>query len=73
MAAARNVIIEDRNRLDTTAAKAANPDNDGTLDEKEFEALVVARFKAADSDNDGTLDDKELSTPAGKAFLIIVE
>ena len=40
--------------------KEINPDNDGTLDAKEFDGrLTEAEIKAADPDNDGTLDEKE--------------
>lgn len=37
----------------------ANPDNDGSLDRKEFAAAIVAQFVEANPDNDGTLDPKE--------------
>ena len=40
--------------------KAADPDNDGTLDEKEYLAVVKKKFEAANPDNDGTVDLKEL-------------
>ena len=40
--------------------KAADPDNDGTLDEKEYLAVVKKKFDAANPDNDGTIDLKEL-------------
>ena len=59
--------------MEEAELKAADPDNDGTLDQKEYEAIVEARFKAANPDDDGTLDEKELSTDAGKAFLLLVE
>jgi hypothetical protein len=52
--------------------KAADPDNDGTLDQKEYLAVVNARFKAADPDNDGTVDLKELDSPAGQALLKLI-
>lgn len=34
----------------------ANPDNDGSLDKKEFAAAIGLQFAAANPDNDGTLD-----------------
>jgi hypothetical protein len=40
---------------------AMDPDNDGTVDQKEFNAYMDAQFAKADTDNDGTLDAKELA------------
>jgi Ca2+-binding EF-hand superfamily protein len=39
---------------------ATDPDNDGTVDHKEFNAYMDAQFAKADTENDGTLDAKEL-------------
>ena len=52
--------------------KAADPDNDGTLDEKEYMAVVEQKFKAADPDDDGTVDLKELESPAGQDLLKLI-
>jgi EF hand len=35
---------------------AMDPDNDGTVDKKEFIAYMTAQFDKADADHDGTLD-----------------
>ena len=40
---------------------AMDPDNDGTVDKKEFNAYMDAQFDKADTDHDGTLDAKELA------------
>ncbi|WP_424362780.1 EF-hand domain-containing protein [Methylocystis parvus] len=56
-------------RLSKKEFKAADPDNDGTLDKNEFLAVVESLFKAADPDNDGTLDEKEFASKQGKALL----
>jgi Ca2+-binding EF-hand superfamily protein len=40
---------------------AMDPDNDGTVDEKEFNAYMDSQFAKADTDHDGTLDAKELA------------
>jgi hypothetical protein len=53
--------------------KAADSDNDGTLDKNEYLALVEQRFKAADPDEDGKLDAKEQKTPAGKSLLHLLK
>ena len=52
--------------------KAADPDNDGTLDEKEYLAVVKKKFDAANPDNDGTIDLKELESPAGQELLKLI-
>ena len=57
-----------RGRLNAKYFAAADSDNDGTLDKKEFLPLVEKRFKAADPDNDGTIDAKELKTAAGRSL-----
>lgn len=59
-------------RVDAAGIKAADPDADGTLDESEYGTLVEERFKAANSDGDATIEEDELSTPEGKALLILV-
>ena len=53
--------------------RAADPDKDGTLDKKEYLAVVEVRFKAADPDNDGTLDAKELRSKNGKVLLLLLQ
>ena len=58
--------------LDAAAIKAADPDNDGTLDQKEYAAVVEAKFKAANPDNDGTIDKKELDSSAGQELVKLV-
>jgi Ca2+-binding EF-hand superfamily protein len=50
-----------------------DPDKDGTLDKREYLAVVEQRFKAANPDNDGTLDAKELRSPAGRALLRLLK
>jgi Ca2+-binding EF-hand superfamily protein len=40
---------------------AMDPDNDGTVDKKEFNAYMDAQFDKADTDHDGTLDANELA------------
>jgi len=59
-------------RLSKKEFKAADPDNDGTLDKNEYIAVVEVLFKAADPDNDSTLDDKEFSSKDGKSLLRVV-
>jgi hypothetical protein len=59
-------------RLDEAGIKVADPDNDGTLDTKEYEAVVAEKFNAANPDNDGTVDKKELDTPAGQELLKLI-
>jgi len=58
--------------LATQEIEAADPDNDGTLDEKEYLAVVKKKFEAANPDNDGTVDLKELESPAGKELLKLI-
>lgn len=53
--------------------KAANPDNDGTLDINEYLAEVEKRFNAANPDNDGTIDCKELKTKTGISLLKLLK
>ena len=48
--------------------KAADPDNDGTLDKAEFLAGSREAVHAANPDNDETIDCKELRSTAGKAL-----
>jgi hypothetical protein len=62
-----------RGRLTAKELKAANPDNDGTLDKAEYLAAVEARFKAANPDGDKTIECKELSSKAGKALLKLLK
>jgi hypothetical protein len=62
-----------RGRLSAKELKAANPDNDGTLDKAEYLAAVEARFKAANPDGDQTIECKELSSKAGKALLKLLK
>src|SRR6266516_3665173 len=62
-----------RRILSAKDIRQADPDKDGTLDKKEYEALGEKRFKAADKDNDGTLDKKELNSSAGKALLRLLQ
>ena len=59
-------------RLTEAEIKAADPDNDGTLDEKEYLAVVKKKFEAANPDNDGTVDLKELESPAGQELLKLI-
>ena len=59
-------------RLDEAGIKAADPDNDGTLDIKEYEAVIAEKFKAANPDNYGTVDKKELDSPAGQELLKLI-
>jgi hypothetical protein len=58
--------------LDEAAIKAADPDNDATLDQKEYAAVVEAKFKAANPDNDGTIDQKELDSSGGQELLKLI-
>jgi hypothetical protein len=60
------------NVLDEAAINAADPDNDGTLDEKEYAAVVEAKFKTANPDDDGTIDAAELGSPAGAELLKLI-
>jgi Ca2+-binding EF-hand superfamily protein len=60
-------------RIDAAGIKAADPDNDGTIDEKEYAKIIESKFKAADPDGDGTLDAKELDSAAGKALLKLIQ
>lgn len=57
-----------RGRMSAKEFKAANPDNDGTIDKAEYLAVVAARFKAANPDKDATIECKELSSKAGQAL-----
>lgn len=57
-----------RGRMTGKELKAANPDNDGTLDKAEYLAAVAVRFKAANPDGDLTIECDELKTKAGKAL-----
>jgi hypothetical protein len=57
-----------RGRMTAKELKAANPDNDKTIDKAEYLAAVAVRFKAANPDKDATLECKELSTKAGQAL-----
>jgi Ca2+-binding EF-hand superfamily protein len=59
-------------RLDSTALKAADPDNDGSLDPHEYVALIEAKFKAADPDNNGSIDANELPSSNGLELLKII-
>ena len=60
-------------RVSRKEMKAADPDNDKTMDKKEYDALVAERFKAADPDGDGKLDAKELKTPAGRSLMRLLK
>ena len=50
----------------TTALKALDPDNDGTIDLAEAQAGATKKFAKLNPDNDGTLDAKE-SSRTGRA------
>lgn len=54
------------------ALDKADPDDDDSLDWKEYRKLVKARFKAANPDDDGTIDLKELESPAGQELLKLI-
>ena len=58
--------------LDEAGLKAADPDNDGTLDLDEWNVLIEKDVKAADPDNDGTLDEAELKSAAGQKLLLLI-
>ena len=45
--------------ITTTMSEKANPDKDGSFDQKEFVAAVSYQFIAADPDKNGTLDWQE--------------
>ena len=60
-------------RLDEAGLKGGDPDKDGTLDAKEYAAVIAAKFKAADPDAEGTVDLKELDAPAGQALLKLIQ
>ena len=60
-------------RLSVRELRAADPDHDGTLNEGEYVAVVVARFRAADADADGTLAAGELRSKAGRALLRLLK
>jgi EF hand len=55
------------------AFKAADPDNDGTLDKNEYLAYVAKVFDKVDTDHDGTIDAKELGTPSGKLLKRLID
>jgi hypothetical protein len=57
-----------KGRLSAKDFKAADPDNDGTLDKDEYFAVVEKDFNAANPDNDGTLDAKEVGSKSGLAL-----
>jgi len=61
-------VKELKGRLTQKEFTAADPDNDGTLTNDEFLAVVEKRFKAADPDNDGTVSAAELKTAAGRSL-----
>lgn len=63
---------EAKGRVSKKVLKAADPDNDGTLDEKEYLALTAQAFQQADPDNDGTMDAKELKSTAGKQLYKLI-
>lgn len=52
--------------LGDKAFKAADTDDDGSLDKKEFLALAEKLFRRADVDRDGSVDTRELNGPNGK-------
>jgi len=58
--------------LDKKAFTKADPDNDKTIDNDEYLAIVEQRFKAADTDNDGTLSSREMNSKAGKALMRLI-
>ena len=60
-------------RLTRAQFREADPDNDKTLTKDEYLMLVTKAFRTANRDNDGTLDAKELQTPAGRAFLVLLQ
>jgi Ca2+-binding EF-hand superfamily protein len=51
----------------SSTLKAADTDNDGTIDLNEAKAAAAAHFKAADKDNDGTVDASEVGKAVVKA------
>ncbi|MDM0075496.1 EF-hand domain-containing protein [Variovorax sp. J2P1-59] len=55
------------------AFEHANPDKDGTLDIKEFQAAITYQFDKANPDNDGTLDRKEAAKAGIKSKTIFNE
>ena len=68
----RSTPRSSRGGLTEAEIKAADPDNDGTLDQKEYLAVVKKKFEAANPDNDGTVDLKELESPAGQELLKLI-
>jgi len=62
-----------KGRMTAKEFKAANPDNDGTIDKAEYLAAVAARFKAANPDGDVTIECDELRTKAGKKLLNLLK
>lgn len=57
---------EARTLLGDKAFKAADTDDDGSLDKQEFLALAEKLFQRADVDRDGRVDTNELNGPNGK-------
>ena len=47
--------------------KAADPQDDGQLDERQFAAAVEQQFASADHDRDGRLDPKEMQVAGIKS------
>jgi hypothetical protein len=60
-------------RLTRAQFREADPDNDKTLTRDEYLVFVTKAFRAANRDNDGTLDARELQSPAGRAFLVLLQ
>lgn len=56
----------------TFPPKRAHPAIDGTLDEKEYLAVVKKKFEAANPDTDGTIDLKELESPKSQELLKLI-
>ena len=58
--------------VDAAGLKAADPDADASLDEKEYMTLGKKQFKAANPDNDGTVDLKELESSEGQKLMKLI-
>jgi hypothetical protein len=60
-------------RLSEKEFNLADKDSDKTLTKDEYLSAVERAFYAADPDGDKVLDAKELKTPAGHAFLRLLQ
>ena len=54
------------------AFKAADLDQDGTVDKAEFEKVIVRSFKRADRDRDGLISLDELKAPTGRGLMSLL-